>query len=254
MSGTVPPQSVLGYAEALTDKLVRVSDGRVQAAYLHGSAALGGWQPGSDVDLLIVGADDLGAGTLSLVAKSLTDSRGACPGRGLECSLVSHSAARAPAPPWPYLLHVVTGQQEPGGFRVSAGGESAGDADLLMHYAVCRAAGWPLYGPPPEQAIGPVSRQCILAYLAGELRWGLEHGSEAYAVLNACRALIYQADGQIVAKISGGESALRRGLGPAGLIDRALAQQQGRAAAQRPGADAAAFVRAAAARLADGSL
>jgi hypothetical protein len=250
----VPPRSVLGYAEALAGELVRVCGSRVQAVYLHGSAALGGWQPGSDVDLLIVGADDTGAGTLGLVADSLTDSRGVCPGRGLECSLVSRSAARAPGPPWPYLLHVVTGPQEPGGFRVSTGGASIGDADLLMHYAVCREAGWPVYGPPPKQVIGPVSRQRILAYLAGELRWGLEHGTEAYAVLNACRALIYQADGQIVAKISGGESALRRGLGPAGPIERALSQQQGRAAAQRPGADAAAFVRAAAARLADASL
>ena len=128
--------------------------------------------------------------------------------------------------------------------------------DLLTHYAVCRAAGWPADGPPPQAIIGPVGRPLILDYLAGELRWGLEHAPEAYAVLNTCRALIYLADGGLVSKVAGGDTAgglvskvaggdtaLRRGLGPAGLIRRALAQQEGRAA------EAAAFVLATATAL-----
>jgi Domain of unknown function (DUF4111) len=115
--------------------------------------------------------------------------------------------------------------------------------DLLTHYAVCRAAGWPADGPPPQAIIGPVGRPLILDYLAGELRWGLEHAPEAYAVLNTCRALIYLADGGLVSKVAGGDTALRRGLGPAGLIRRALTQQEGRAA------EAAAFVLATATAL-----
>jgi streptomycin 3"-adenylyltransferase len=164
---------------------------------------------------------------------------------------VSRSAAAAPAPPWPFLLHVATGPAEPGGSRIVMAAGERGDSDLVMHYAVCRAAGWPVSGPPPRQLIGPVSRNQILAYLAGELCWGLEHAPEAYAVLNTCRALLYLGDGQILSKIAGGEAALRHGLGPAGLIQRALAQQEGRAAEQRPGAEAAEFVRATAAALKD---
>jgi hypothetical protein len=72
-----------------------------------------------------------------------------------------------------------------------------------------------------------VPRRAILDYLAGELRWGIEHAPEAYAVLNACRALIYLTDQQIVSKIAGGEAALRRGAGPAEVIQRALGQQRG---------------------------
>ncbi|HKD90123.1 MAG TPA: hypothetical protein VKB62_16455, partial [Streptosporangiaceae bacterium] len=53
----------------------------------------------------------------------------------------------------------------------------------------------------------------------------------------------------IVSKVEGGQAALRRGLGPAVLIRRALAQQQGRAAGRRPEADAAAFALATAAAL-----
>jgi Domain of unknown function (DUF4111) len=245
----MPPARVAGYATALARELIRASDGLVQAAYLHGSAALGGWQPSSDVDMLVIAADDISAGTLDRVARSLAGSGPACPGSGLECSVVSRAAAAAAAPPWPFLLHVATGQSEPGGCRIVLGAGSPGDTDLLMHYAVCRAAGWPVHGPPPEQLIGPVARERILAYLAGELHWGLEHATEAYAVLNACRALIYLADSQIVSKVDGGEAALRRRLGPADLIRISLAQQQGRAPGRQPGADAAAFVRATAAAL-----
>ena len=55
----MPPVSVLAYAAALTQELQRASDGLVQAAYLHGSAALGGWLPSSDVDILFIAADDI---------------------------------------------------------------------------------------------------------------------------------------------------------------------------------------------------
>ncbi len=62
----------------------------------------------------------------------------------------------------------------------------------------------------------------ILGYLAGELRWGIEHGCEAYAVLNACRARVFLADGQIVSKVAGGSIALTQGFGTGAVIRRAL--------------------------------
>jgi len=250
----MPPDSVLAYAAALTQELQQASDGLVQAAYLHGSAALGGWLPSSDVDILFIAADDISAATLEMVARSLADEGRLCPGRGLECSVVSRSAAGVARPPWPFLLHVATGPTEPGGSRIHLGANSPGDPDLLMHYAVCRAAGWPVFGPPPQEIIGPVGRPDILDYLAAELRWGLEHAPEAYAVLNTCRALIYLADGELVSKVAGGEAAMRRGLGPAVLIRRALAQQEGRAPEQRPGPEAAAFALATATALKDAAL
>ena len=43
---TQVPGSVLSYAGRLTGQLMTVSGGLLQAAYLHGSAALGGWVPG----------------------------------------------------------------------------------------------------------------------------------------------------------------------------------------------------------------
>ena len=118
-----------------------------------------------------------------------------------------------------------------------------------MHYAVCRAAGWPVCGPPPQDLIGVVSRRAILDYLAGELGWAIGHAPEAYGVLNACRALIYLTGHKIVSKIAGAEAVLNRGTGPAEVIERALAQQRGSEPDQPPAADAVSFVLATAAML-----
>jgi Domain of unknown function (DUF4111) len=100
-----------------------------------------------------------------------------------------------------------------------------------------------VYGPGPRELIGSVPRAVILGYLAGGLAWGLQHGSEAYAVLNACRALIFLADDEVVSKIQGGSLALARGLGPPVVLSRALRQHRGEAPKKAVGQDAADYVR-----------
>lgn len=245
----LPAGSVLAYAQKLTGRLLAVSGGSLQAAYLHGSAALGGWVPGrSDVDMLFVAADGIRSAVVAEMGQALCAAADDCPSRELECSVVTVPQARKPAPPWPFVLHVAAGPGKPGRV-VRPGSPSPGDPDLLMHYAVCRAAGWPVCGPPPRELIGVVPRRAILDYLAGELRWAIGHAPEAYAVLNACRALIYLTDQQIVSKIAGGEAALRRGAGPAEVIQRALGQQRGSEPDRPPAGDAAGFVLATAAAL-----
>ena len=68
-------------------------------------------------------------------------------------------------------------------------------------------------------------------------------------MLNACLALIYLTDQQIVSKNAGGEAVLRRGTGPAEVIQRALDQQRGSEPDRPPAPDAIGFVIATAAAL-----
>lgn len=244
-----PPGQVLAYARLLTDRVSERLGGRLRAAYLHGSAVLGGWRPErSDVDMLFVTENGVRGPEVTAAAAVLAVREARGPGRGLECSVVTAGQAARPRAPWPFLLHVAhdPGQDQA---RVVDGGGRPGDRDLLMHYTVCRAAGWPVRGPAPAELIGSVPRPVILGYLADELRWGIEHAGEAYAVLNACRAQIYLADGRIVSKVAGGRLALARGRGPAEVIGRALDQQQGHAPPREPGPDAADFVLAVAGAL-----
>jgi hypothetical protein len=240
---------VLACVHGLAADLAGQADGTLIAVYLHGSAALGGWMPGrSDVDVLIVAADDTGVAIADSMARVIVAAGPRCPGSGLETSIVAATAARDPGPPWPYLRHVVAGPAVSP--RVVVPDDAApGDRDLLMHYAVCRAAGRRVLGPSPRELIGPIPRPDVLGYLADELDWGLANAAESYAVLNACRARVFLSDGAIISKIAGGSVALRRGTGPASVITRALAQQRGTQAGQPPAADAVEFVLATAAML-----
>jgi hypothetical protein len=244
-----PPAQVLSYARRLSDTVGRALGGRLRAAYLHGSAVLGGWlAERSDVDILFVTEGAPRGRKLDALAGWLAAGDSDCPGRGLECSVVTVAQARRPRAPWPFVLHVArgSGSDQP---RVVRGAGRAGDPDLLLHYAVCRAAGWPVYGPGPRELIGSVPRAVILGRLADELAWGLEHGSEAYAVLNAGRAQIFLADDELVSKIRGGRLALARGLGLPAVLRRALDQQQGQSPEQAVGRDAADYILAVATAL-----
>ena len=246
-SGATAADAPRAYAAAVTAELGVSLGGALTAAYLHGSAALGGWNAErSDVDILFVVADDIAAETAARAGDVLLSAAAGGPGRCLEVSIVTVSAAARPAPPWPFVLHVGCRDGEQ---VLYMGSGRPGDADLLMHYAVCREAGLALAGPPPEVAIGPVDRRLVLGYLAGELAWGLANAPENYVVLNACRALVYLRHGRIVAKVAGGLAVLEDGSGPAGVIRRALDQQRARAPERAPAPDAVAFVRGVAAEL-----
>jgi hypothetical protein len=255
VTAAVPPDQVLSYARLLTDRVRGRLGGRLLAACLHGSAVLGGWREDrSDVDMLFVTEDGADSQDIDALSGALTASAAEAPGHGLECSAVTAGQAAQPRAPWPFLLHVAVdraGPRDPGGTRIVAvrGDGQPGDPDLLMHYAVSRAAGWPVHGPGPRELIGAVPRRAILGYLADELGWGLEHGTEAYAVLNAGRAQVFLADGRIVSKIEGGRIALARGFGPPAVLRRALDQQQGRAPERTAGDDAVGYVQAVAAHL-----
>ena len=114
---------------------------------MHGSAALGGFVPASDLDVLVV--TDGGFSWPALGAQLLAECGGP---RTLELSVVAADAARRPSRPWPFVLHVNSEDE-----RVDLD-EGRGDPDLICHYAVTRAAGVAVSGPPPESAFGPVSR------------------------------------------------------------------------------------------------
>ena len=236
-----------GFARRLGDEIARCCGGALRGAYLHGSAALGGWvAQRSDVDVLLVAEDAIGGECVRAVGELLADANADCPGAGLAVSLVTVDQAARPEPPYAFLLHAC---HEMDGMRLVFGTEVSGDPDLIMHYVVCREAGMTVHGAPARELIGPVPRGVVLRYLAGELDWGLAHGTESYAVLNACRALEFLDGGRVISKIAGGEAALERASGLAELVRRALDQQRAVIPARPPGPEATGFVREIRARL-----
>ena len=221
------PDSVVRFAVELDRQVRSVVGGRLVATILHGSAALGGFVPDrSDVDvLMLIEPPDISAKVLQVLAEQIHVAADGCPGVGLELSLVSTATAARPDPPWPFLLHVATQVVDA---KTVLGIDHEGDPDLLMHFAVCRAAGIAVTGPPPDHLIGEIGRDQIFGYLRSELAWAGQHADPTYGVLNACRAWQFAVTGELVSKLDGASWALRVG-GPVPTISSAVAAQAGTA-------------------------
>jgi len=221
-----PPGEVLTYAGLLAEKLLKIADAEVIAVHLHGSAALGGWRKEvSDVDALVILAQDVAPAVARALAQAAVSTLSACPGTGLEMTAVSRFEAATPQLPWRFVVHVAGGPHGPP--TIVYGDGHLGDPDLLLHYAVCRTIGWPVIGPLPSELIGPVRQAAVLEALSQELIWALQHAPAQYALLNSCRALVYLREDELVAKTTGGQWALDQGVGPADGIRRALSVQAG---------------------------
>ena len=56
--------------------------------------------------------------------------------------------------------------------------------DLLAEFAMTRARGVALAGPPPPELIAPVDRAALLRAMADDLGWAIKAGRAGYLVLN----------------------------------------------------------------------
>jgi streptomycin 3"-adenylyltransferase len=213
------------YAQAVASAAGSVLGSRLVGVYLHGSAVLGGFDARrSDVDVLVVSDGPVPAAQRTATAGALGQQRLPCPARGLELSVVTAQAARQVTAEPSFELHMTTAPDDP---KVIDGHPGGGDADLVLHFAVCRSAGR-LLGPgrPAAAVFGPVPAGLVLAQLAAELRWGAGHAPGEYAVLNACRAWRFAADGALVSKVGGGRWAMPRVQGADRELIRAALDRQ----------------------------
>ena len=243
------------YARKVASALAGLLGPRVAGVYLHGSAVLGGFDARrSDIDMLAVVTGPMTSAQQSSVAGALSEPSLPCPARGLELSIVTLQVTQHPVAEPPFELHQTTA---PGQARVTDGHRHGGDPDLVLHFAVCRAAGR-LAGPgrPAPEVFAPVPEELARAQMLRELRWAAGHAPDEYAVLNACRAWRFTVDGALVSKIDGGRWALglvrgadrdlvgatlaRQQCEPAGALDpRSVRHFVGTVLARMPGAGAA---------------
>jgi streptomycin 3"-adenylyltransferase len=190
--------------------------------YLHGSAVLGGFQPGhSDVDILAVVERPGTVDDQRAMGQAIATSARTCPGAGLELSVITaataatiergpviasaahrHRQRSAGSATCPFEVHVNTTGPDP---VVVTGADHPGDPDLVLHCAVCREHAFAVTGPPPGRVFGPVPRDRVLAAMAADLWWAIDEGYIGYAVVNACRALRYAESGMLCSKRDGVE-------------------------------------------------
>ncbi len=193
------PVEVGAQLDRLVSLLRAICEERLVGIYLHGSLALGGFQPGrSDVDLLaIVSEPQPKARNRALRDVLLRVSKDPAP---IEISLVAQSDLSPWRHPCGYEFHYSEDWRE----RAPSG--RGLDPDLALHVALTRARGRVLFGAPIRDVLPDVPRHDVLDSIRQDVLASLPqiHAKPAYTVLNACRTLAWLADGAFRSKEEGG--------------------------------------------------
>ena len=181
--------------------------------YLHGSAAMGCFQPQkSDVDLLIVVENALPDELKLQYMAMVTAMNDYAPQKGIEMSVLRRDVCKPFVYPTPYelhfsVMHLERYQENPAEYVRAMHGE---DKDLAAHCMMLRHRGVRLYGPEIEQVFGPVSDEVFENSIYQDIRTAQEDILKApvYVILNLCRAVAYIEEGLLLSKREGGEWAL----------------------------------------------
>lgn len=110
------------------------------------------------------------------------------------------------------------------------------DDDLTVHLTITKARGRTLYGPPPQDIIGFISKQDYLQSIQQDLIKGQKKIVEnpSYYILNLCRTLACLQDGLLLSKEDGERWACHNLKINQHLIRQALEVRQGKKVLFKP--------------------
>ena len=219
--------------DALAQLLYEHTRGNLVGLYLHGSLAMGCFNPqASDIDLLAITRQPLSQRARRQILVGLLALSGAP--HPVEISIVYYAQIDPWSHPAPFDLHYseawrAAAQAALAEDRLDSlpAGE---DGDLAAHFTVLKERGLCLAGTPIADLRLAVPWEDYLASLRSDFVWAVTSGkaSPVYMVLNACRSWAAVADGVVLSKAEGGDWAMARV--PARfhpLVERARAEYAG---------------------------
>jgi predicted nucleotidyltransferase len=207
------------FARLLAEQLIGI--------YLHGSLAMGSFNPHrSDLDLLVVTTDPMSLTIKREIAETLL--RLSQQPHPVEISFLAQDQLRPWRYPTPFDLHYSEAWRDRCTHELVSGAWQAWnraehhDPDLAAHFTVLNARGICLRGEPVEVIFPPVPADDYRASLAMDIHESLDAiaSNPVYTILNCCRTYAYLRGGHIFSKEEGGRWAL--GMLPAGIRDTVL--------------------------------
>lgn len=193
---------------------VEILSGNLVGVYLHGSLAMGCFNPNkSDIDLIVVTEREPEAGAKrQLMDRAVElDARG--PAKGLEFSVVDRAVCKPFVYPTPFTLHYSRThlnwyRSDPADYVARMNGT---DPDLAAHFTILRHRGRALRGEPIEAVFGEVPRADYFDSIWRDVEAAREDiaGDPVYVTLNLCRVLAFARDGAILSKREGGDWGLQ---------------------------------------------
>ncbi len=219
----------------LTDTLQEELLSNLIGVYLHGSLAMGCFNPQrSDIDLLVVTQQGLTVETKREIAQYLlASSLSPAP---IEISFLVQEQIHPFRHPLPYDLHYSEDWRERHTLSLATGtwrawnDETRHDADLATHLTVVRARGICLYGKPILAMFPAVPPEYYIASIVGDFDDAnvQRQTGPVYFVLNACRVSAYLREGHISSKDEGGAWGLQALPSELhGVIEQALGMYRG---------------------------
>lgn len=209
------PAAARAQVDELAAKVAALLADQLLGIYLHGSLALGSFNPRhSDLDLLVITRARLPLTIKRQIAVFLLDcSRRPHP---IEISFLAHGQLVPWRYPPPFDLHYseawrarYTAELASGAWQSWSEAEPR-DPDLAAHITVLNARGICLAGPPIAVMFPEVPADDYRASLAGDIADALDTiaANPVYAILNCCRTYAYLHDRQVRSKAEGGRWAL----------------------------------------------
>jgi hypothetical protein len=201
---------VAGYLRELVSRVQLTLGDELVGVYAGGSLALGDYRPGrSDIDVAVVARSPLASEVKRAIADALRHDTLPCPARGLELVVYSQGAARLGTGEAGYELNLNTGRGVPFVLSFEPEGETHWYA---VDRAVLRAHGVALAGPPPAHVFPRIPRNLLVERVTESVRWYAQHpwAGADNAVLNACRAWRWAAEGVWSSKTAAGTWAIGR--------------------------------------------
>ena len=192
-----------------TEMTKRILEEHLTGVYLHGSAAMGCYQPKeSDLDFLVVVNAAPADTEKRRFMDGLVELDHECPGKGIEMSIVTKDVCNPFVYPTPFILHysrmhTAWYRRDPEDYIRKMNGT---DKDLAAHITVIRSRGICLHGLPVHEVFGDVPEEAYLDSILGDVSDAENEITDnpMYLILNLTRVLGYLREQKILSKKEGG--------------------------------------------------
>ena len=200
---------------AFVEKTKDILKDRLTGIYLHGSAAMGCFNPGkSDVDLIIVVERPLSDAVKRAYMEMVTAYSATGPKKGIEMSVVLRSVCKPFVYPTPFELHfserhAAWYRNDPDDYIRRMNGT---DKDLAAHFTIINRRGKCLYGAPIPEVFETVPADDYMDSIWFDVEGAAEEITTypTYLTLNLARVLAFKEEGLVLSKKEGGEWAIDR--------------------------------------------
>lgn len=195
--------------ERLVEKIRAVFGVNLTGIYLHGSMAMGCFNPNkSDIDIIVLINGDISDLQKLEFMREIVELNGSAPAKGIEISVVKREYCKPFVYPTPYELHFSPAHLErykrsPEAYVREMNGT---DKDLAAHFTVINNYGKVLCGEKIENVFGEVPKCDYIDSIYCDVQNAVSDIADnpIYVTLNLCRVLAFLRSGRCLSKLDGG--------------------------------------------------